>query len=154
MKLKRLLCGILAAFLISYSPITSYAAATSIAVTAGSYVINLILNACGIDFSLSSITSFCDAGWQYCKVLLYQWLERCLLVGPVRFLPMAGPLSFRTVAQSMRGFAEGRSCVPKHLMMRILSVSFTKQEIMAKMTSSKFTQNVILHCEILKRRIM
>ena len=54
MKLKRLLCGILAAFLISYSPITSYAAATSIAVTAGSYVINLILNACGIDFSLSS----------------------------------------------------------------------------------------------------
>lgn len=57
MKLKRLLCGILAAFLISYSPITSYAAATSIAVTAGSYVINLILNACGIDFSLSSITT-------------------------------------------------------------------------------------------------
>lgn len=57
MKLRRLLCGILAAFLISYSPIASYAAVPSVAVTAGSYVINLILNACGIDFSLSSITS-------------------------------------------------------------------------------------------------
>lgn len=57
MRFKRLVCGILSAFLISYSPIASYAAVPAIAVTAGSYVINLILNACGIDFSLSSIAT-------------------------------------------------------------------------------------------------
>lgn len=56
-QLKRISCGILAAFLITYSPVTSYATATSIAISAGTYAINLILSACGIEFTLSSITS-------------------------------------------------------------------------------------------------
>lgn len=63
MRFKRFICCILAAFFISYAPISSYAAATSIAISAGSYVINLILNACGIDFSLSSITTILGE-WQ------------------------------------------------------------------------------------------
>lgn len=58
MKIKRMFCGIFAAFLIAYMPLTAYASiATSVAVRAGEYVINLILNACGVDFSASAVTS-------------------------------------------------------------------------------------------------
>lgn len=55
--LKRFSCGMLAAFFITYAPISSYAAATSIAISAGTYAINLILSACGIEFTLPSIMS-------------------------------------------------------------------------------------------------
>ena len=57
-KFKRAFCGILAAFLIVYVPVASYASFTaSAAITVGEYVINLILDACGVDFSASSVLS-------------------------------------------------------------------------------------------------
>lgn len=58
-KRKRFLSLLLALLLIISVPVESYA--TSAAVTAGysvgGYVLNLILNACGIDFSFSSVTA-------------------------------------------------------------------------------------------------
>ncbi len=55
---KRLISLSLAALLFVSAPVNAYASATAVATwTVGSYIINLILNACGIDLSLSSVTA-------------------------------------------------------------------------------------------------
>ncbi len=54
---ERTLCGILAALLILAAPLDAYAVSATVVQTVGGYVIGLILDACGIDLSLSSLTA-------------------------------------------------------------------------------------------------
>lgn len=58
-KYRRVLSLLMAGFLFFSVPIRAYAtsAAVPISYSVGSYILNLILNACGIDFSLSSVAS-------------------------------------------------------------------------------------------------
>lgn len=55
--IRRAACLFLAVLLFSFAPMVSYASAVSAVYTAGSYAFKLILDACGVDMSVSAITS-------------------------------------------------------------------------------------------------